>query len=337
MEILIWSLLDIVLVSALLALAWVSLLSKDLHRAVVLFIAFGLLLALVWVRLRAPDVALAEAAIGAGLTGALLIAAIRDESNSRAISGQDTTSGSYPNKQGMLSTLLSLGLAIVLGTVFLNALENADPERLSADVEMNLEASGVSNPVTAVLLNFRAYDTFLELGVLLAAMLGILALGPARAGYLPSGPVLSGLTRWLVPLLIIVSGYLLWVGAHAPGGAFQAGAVLASAGILLRLAGYPKRTLPRGMALRSLSVAGVALFLIIGLAMMLIDRSFLSYPVNWAGELILAIEFAATLGVAVTLIISFMCGKPDEWTLGNKKIPDGRPQIQNVDKPEDIA
>ena len=39
------------------------------------FIAFGLFLALVWARLRAPDVALAEAAIGAGLAGALMLAA----------------------------------------------------------------------------------------------------------------------------------------------------------------------------------------------------------------------------------------------------------------------
>ena len=41
-----------------------------------LFISFGLLLALAWVRLAAPDVALAEAGIGAGLTGALLMAAL---------------------------------------------------------------------------------------------------------------------------------------------------------------------------------------------------------------------------------------------------------------------
>ena len=40
---------------------------REPRRAVILFIAFGLLLALVWARLRAPDVALAEAAIGAGL------------------------------------------------------------------------------------------------------------------------------------------------------------------------------------------------------------------------------------------------------------------------------
>jgi len=67
---------DALLGAALLGLAWWLLDSAELFRAIVLFIAFGLLMALAWVRLDAPDVALAEAAIGAGLTGALLLAAL---------------------------------------------------------------------------------------------------------------------------------------------------------------------------------------------------------------------------------------------------------------------
>jgi len=76
---------DGVLGLALLWLAWLSLANTNLFKAIVLFIAFGLLMALSWVRLDAPDVALAEAAIGAGLTGALLLAALaRLESKSEA-------------------------------------------------------------------------------------------------------------------------------------------------------------------------------------------------------------------------------------------------------------
>jgi len=60
----------------LLWLAWRALTTSDLFKAIVLFFSFGLLMALAWVRLNAPDVALAEAAIGAGLTGALLLAAL---------------------------------------------------------------------------------------------------------------------------------------------------------------------------------------------------------------------------------------------------------------------
>jgi uncharacterized MnhB-related membrane protein len=68
--------IDGLLALALLAVAGGALASADLFRAVVLFIGFGLVLALIWVRLDAPDLALAEAAIGAGLTGALLLVAL---------------------------------------------------------------------------------------------------------------------------------------------------------------------------------------------------------------------------------------------------------------------
>ncbi|WP_372880581.1 Na(+)/H(+) antiporter subunit B [Psychromonas sp.] len=67
---------DILLGFGLLWLAWRTLSSPDLFKAIVLFVAFGLLMALAWARLNATDVALAEAAIGAGLTGALLLAAL---------------------------------------------------------------------------------------------------------------------------------------------------------------------------------------------------------------------------------------------------------------------
>ena len=67
---------DALLAGTLLWVAWRALAATDLLKSVVIFIAFGLLMSLAWVRLRAPDIALAEAAIGAGLTGALLLDAL---------------------------------------------------------------------------------------------------------------------------------------------------------------------------------------------------------------------------------------------------------------------
>lgn len=67
---------DTLLAITLLWLAWSALSIRGLFRAVILFIAFGLLMALAWVRLEATDIALAEAAIGAGLTGALFLLAL---------------------------------------------------------------------------------------------------------------------------------------------------------------------------------------------------------------------------------------------------------------------
>lgn len=67
---------DILLAASLLWSALRAITTADVFRAVVMFIVFGLLMALAWARLGAPDIALAEAAIGAGLTGALLLDAV---------------------------------------------------------------------------------------------------------------------------------------------------------------------------------------------------------------------------------------------------------------------
>ena len=270
-----------------------------------------MLLALVWIRLRAPDIALAEAAIGAGLTGALLLSALRDTPGAPSADAGSESARSTARATGALLILLSSGLLAVLGAAFVHALDRADPARLAGEVFASLGSSGVTNPVTAILLNFRAYDTLLELAVLMAAALGVVSLGPARSAYLQSGPVLTSLTSWLVPVLVLVSGYLLWAGAQAPGGAFQAGALLAGAGVLLRLAGHPGGGLPREPAVRGLMVGGVAVFTLIGLALTIAGRGFLESPGSWAGGLILAIETAATLGIATTLILAFLCGMPD--------------------------
>ncbi len=312
-----WLSLDLVLAALSLGLAWAAVTSDDLKRTVVFFIAFGLLLAIVWARLAAPDLALAEAAIGAGLSGALLLSALRDEPDSGA------TSDRLRGVRGILVGLLCIVVAATFAWVMTVTLSIADPTRLAAQITKQLPESGVSNPVTAVLLNFRAYDTLLELAVLLAAVLGILSLGPARAAFQAAGGVLEGLIRWLVPLLVLVSAYVLWVGGHAPGGAFQAGAMLAAAGVLLRLGGQPGAGLPAPAAQRYLLVAGIAAFLLVGTATTLSGNAFLAYPPAWSGVLILAIETAATLAIATTLVLAYIGGLPRSWS-GNG--PTGKDQ-----------
>ena len=306
---------DILLVLSLLSLAVAALTTRDAHRSIILFMAFGLVLALAWGRLMAPDVALAEAAIGAGLSGALLLAAVREQP--RQTLTADTNAVHGGNNAGLkiilqsVVMLLCVGLAATLSWALAHAFDSAPNNALAQAVQENLATSGVSNPVTAVLLNFRAYDTLLELAVLLTAVLGIFTLGQANPGYQPAGPVFDGLVRWLVPVLILTAGYLLWVGAHAPGGAFQAGAMLAAAGVVLRLAGRTRIGLPEGFMLRLVMAAGVGLFLLVGLTLLILGRPFLGYPQAWAGTLILMIETAAMLSIAATLVLAFLGGRPE--------------------------
>lgn len=305
---------DGLLAISLVGLATAAMATADTRRSVILFMAFGLVLAVAWGRLMAPDVALAEAAIGAGLSGALLLAAVSEQPG-RGLPKDAVQAQKHPSQQPGLMfkwivTLLCTALSVTLGWTLIHALHTVTNDTLVQAVSENLASSGVSNPVTAILLNFRAYDTLLELAVLLTAVLGILALGPARPGYQPAGPVFDGLARWLVPVLIITAGYLLWVGAHAPGGAFQAGATLATAAVVLRLAGKRSIGLPQAGALRIVMAAGVGVFLGVGLILVALGRPFLGYPPAWAGSLILLIETAAMLAIAATLVLAFLGGRP---------------------------
>lgn len=64
---------DVALATVLVWLVWAMLTSPGRFRTVVVFITFSVVMSICWVRLRAPDLALVEAAIGAGLTGLLFL------------------------------------------------------------------------------------------------------------------------------------------------------------------------------------------------------------------------------------------------------------------------
>ncbi len=303
---------DILLALGLLGLAWRALTNPDLFKAIVLFVGFGLLMALAWVRLDAPDIALAEAGIGAGLTGALFLAAF---AKLRSAEAHPDTSGKAEEKARGVRHLrygtagLLLGVAAGLGHAIVSFPPHA--AGLSAQVAAHLDASGVSNPVTAVLLNFRGYDTFLEMLVLFLALLGVWSLGDASLSReTAANPVLHTLSRLLTPLLILVAAYLLWVGAHAPGGAFQAGSILGAAGVLLLLSGWRLRADWTALLPRIVIVAGLGAFLTVAVLTMLIEGKLLQYPPDQAGLLILLLETAATLSIGATLAALFLGGRP---------------------------
>ena len=70
-----------------------------------------------------------------------------------------------------LTALAAMSLAAILAWSVLTL--PPYPERTRSLVFENMESSGVENPVTAVLLNFRGYDTLIEIGVLLLALVGL--------------------------------------------------------------------------------------------------------------------------------------------------------------------
>lgn len=206
----------------------------------------------------------------------------------------------------LLLDVLLLAVAALLAIALLSP-ASMTPGPIDAVMDA-LPDSGVTHPVTAVLLNFRGYDTLLEMLVLLLALVGVRSLGalpPAPAAGSAS-PVLLELLRYLVPLLVLVAAYLLWRGSSGPGGAFQAGALLGAAGVLWLLTGGPGSDAPEELPLRPLLAIGVVFFALTGLALAPIEGAFLAYPPEYAGALIFAIEALATVSIAVTLVALFV-------------------------------
>ena len=205
--------------------------------------------------------------------------------------------------RGLVIVALS-GLAAVL--LFAIAGLPPAPIKLAGEVAANMGTSGVAHPVTAVLLNFRGYDTFLEVAVLIIALLGMLAAGlppPPPTG--SRNAMLPTLARLAVPLMVLAAVYLLWAGAFRPGGAFQAAAVLAAAAVLLHLAEIQGPWPQQARGPRLAIAGGFLLFLAIAAAM-LINGGLLRYPPEQAGLLIVLIESGLSVSLAVNLAAFFL-------------------------------
>lgn len=300
---------DLILCALILAVALAAIAGRQVFAAVVFFIVYGVLVAIAWLRLGAIDVALAEAAIGAGLTGVLLLAAV-----GRLARLKETGPARRPIAIRAATANLAAMVAGALAWAFLVLPE---PVGLQDAVARHAPDSGADNPVTAVLLNFRAWDTLLESIVLLAALIGVWALAedrgwggrPGLAQRVRPGGVLAQFGRALPPVGVLVGIYLVWAGGKQPGGAFQGGTVLAAVALLALMAGLAQPPRVTSRAVRLALIAGPALFLLIGLAGLQASQ-FLLLPAAHAKVLILGIEAALTLSIAVTLAM-LVVGPPE--------------------------
>jgi multisubunit Na+/H+ antiporter MnhB subunit len=181
----------------------------------------------------------------------------------------------------------------------------------------NLDATGVGNPITGVLLAFRALDTLLEAIVLVIALIGVWSLAPdgvwgGRPGLRhhadPNG-VLAYLARLLPPIGIVIGIYLFWAGADHPGGKFQAATILAAMWMLVQMAGLADSPAVKNTWLRTGIVVGPLVFIAVGLAGLATAGAFLGYPPDWAKPMIVVVELAL-LPTLVLILALLMNGAP---------------------------
>lgn len=308
--------LNIGLAALLLGLALWTILARDAFAAVAGFIAYGLLLTLVWVLLHGIDVALTEAAIGGGLTGALLIGAASRLRGSEAAARAERPGA--PTHWLAAGVSVAVTAALAVGVLVLPV----PAPTLAPDVAAHIAVTEVGNPITAVLLAFRAMDTLLEAIVLLFALIGVWSLAPdrfwgGRPGLRqhadPNG-ILAYVARVLPPIGVIAGIYIFWIGADHPGGKFQGATIMAAMWLLVMMAGLADAPPISRAWLRILLVAGPLVFIAIGAVGVVTADAFLAYPEGIAKPLILAIEFA--LMPTLTLVLGLMLvGAPQRGPL----------------------
>lgn len=141
------------------------LLVKDLMSSIMIFSVYSLVMAIEWVRLNAVDVAITEAAVGAGISTVLFMVVL---SRTKYVD-----EGKKP--VSIPALLISVGVAAVLlyGTAELPNLRdpNIAPSTHVAPyyIENSYEETGMINVVAAILASYRGYDTLGETVVVATA------------------------------------------------------------------------------------------------------------------------------------------------------------------------
>lgn len=295
---------------------------ESLFAAVMLTGIFSLQMASVFFILDAADVALTEAAVGAGVATVLMLGAL-------ALTTKREVERHRPARIAIVLSIVS-ALLIVYATFDIPRL--GDP---SAPVHQHVapwylsetpRLIDVPNVVTAILASFRGYDTLGELFVIFTAGVGVtFLLGSGSLKTLPRGqaPVdRAGLRhhlvprtvgRLIVPFIVLFGLYVQFHGDYGPGGGFQAGALVSAGLILFALIegeSAALRAVP-GWILTVLAAGGALLYLLVGLAGMFLGSNFLDYSVLRADPVdgqhlgILLIEFGVGLTVTGVLLTIF--------------------------------
>ncbi len=189
---------------------------------------------------------------------------------------------------------------------------------------------GVPNVVSAILFDYRMFDTLGETSVVFAAVAGIVLLFHRRV-FESTWVGLAFLPRWglgiLAPLLFTYGTYLVLHGHLSPGGGFQGGVVWATLSILMAAvygAGFEAAWLspPRKTAIEC--AAALGMLLIAGVGIVQAGFAFTNleagFPVGEYGRLfsggtlpVLNLLSGLKVGAGLSLIFLSMIKKDVEW------------------------
>lgn len=226
----------------------------------------------------------------------------------------------------LLVIVLTAGISLEIGRVLptIGALDTpANGEVSDYYIEHAVRETASPNLVTAVLADYRGFDTLFETCVLfLSGVVVCMTLLPPKGSAAKltkqknlrqeSKSAFDVASRLVIPILVIYAVYVLLHGEISLGGGFQAGALLACAYLLDRITPGKGMYLPRLRTESTLLLGGAGAFLyaLTGMLCMIGGGNFLEYghlPLPQEGtELhsigILMIEAGVTVCVMAVII-----------------------------------
>ena len=154
-----------------------------------------------------------------------------------------------------------------------------------------IKDSEVPNMVTAVLADYRGYDTMFETVVIFIAGIAIFAVvrvsrnnSPVCGGNKDDEPdlIITTTCRLLVPVIQIFALYVLAHGHSSPGGGFQGGVIMGASFILVAVAWDLDTALGRFSEKAAIACAGLGIIIYagFGLASMFYGEEFLNYGIT---------------------------------------------------------
>lgn len=283
---------------------------------------YGLLSASFFVVLDAVDVAFTEAAVGAGISGLLMLAAITMTGRSEA-----------PKRHKPLLALLVVfitGGMLIYGTLdmpYFGSFDAPVHQHVAPRyINDSMQEVGVPNIVTSVLGSYRAFDTLGEVAVIFTAGIGVLALLslPLRRKPLQIDEssekqmheqhmVLRIVSKILIPFILLFALYVQFHGDFGPGGGFQAGVIFAAAIILYAMLfglDTARRVFNQSIV-QLIAALGLLLYASVGVVSLFNGGNFLDYNVLAADPIagqhigILLIELGVGFTVTAVMIIIF--------------------------------
>lgn len=171
--------IDLMLLILLVIFSTYAVYQRDLLSSIIILSAFSLIMTIVWTRLNAVDVAFTEAAVGAGVSTIIFIAALSRTKREEKKELSKTKKFNLHNFLALITVVIT-GVILAYGTFDMPDFGDFDAPVNNVLAPRYIYGSmaelGIKNFVTSILAAYRGYDTLGETTVIFTAGISVVIL-----------------------------------------------------------------------------------------------------------------------------------------------------------------